>query len=115
MTDSIKFGPEWLRNTISSTTENVPYSTKTSNSQCNHNSLSNINQAFTKYPLAEFRYGREEMISLFEKTLSPPDIFVKKMFVDKLQHPLALIPTNDDDFFQNSPQIVIIKKNIYYN
>lgn len=46
------------------------------------------------------RYGREEMLSLFEKNnIKIPDILpkFKKLYNDKTQSPLALTPTTEDD------------------
>uniref|UniRef100_A0A1B0CYM1 Uncharacterized protein n=1 Tax=Phlebotomus papatasi TaxID=29031 RepID=A0A1B0CYM1_PHLPP len=80
MTDSMKFGPEWLRNMSNDT------GTGTGNSAQRHQ-------------LAEFRYGREEMLSLFDKNIKIPEILpkFKNLFVEKVQCPLALTPTTEDD------------------
>lgn len=54
----------------------------------------------TRYALAEFRYGREEMLALFDvKAVKTPEILVnfKNLYVDKVQCPLALTPCTDDD------------------
>lgn len=54
----------------------------------------------TRYALAEFRYGREEMLALFDvKVVKTPEILVnfKNLYVDKVQCPLALTPCTDDD------------------
>uniref|UniRef100_A0A182N5I7 GYF domain-containing protein n=1 Tax=Anopheles dirus TaxID=7168 RepID=A0A182N5I7_9DIPT len=53
-----------------------------------------------RYPLAEFRYGREEMLALFDgRTLKTPEILVnyKNLFVDKPQQPLALTPCPEEE------------------
>uniref|UniRef100_A0A182VY41 GYF domain-containing protein n=1 Tax=Anopheles minimus TaxID=112268 RepID=A0A182VY41_9DIPT len=53
-----------------------------------------------RYPLAEFRYGREEMLALFDgRTIKTPDILVqfKRLFVDKPQPPLALTPCPEEE------------------
>ncbi|GAB0101008.1 hypothetical protein DMENIID0001_171250 [Sergentomyia squamirostris] len=80
MTDSMKFGPEWLRNMSNDT------GTGTGNSAQRHQ-------------LAEFRYGREEMLSLFDKNIKVPEILpkFKNLFVEKIQCPLALTPSTEDD------------------
>lgn len=84
MKESLKFGPEWLRNTVAPTIE--PNSTAST-------------APATRYALAEFRYGREEMLALFDKSSRLPDVYAKykKLFVDKIQCPLALTPSTDDD------------------
>lgn len=84
MKESLKFGPEWLRNTVAPAIET--------------NSTSSAAPA-TRYALAEFRYGREEMLALFDKNSKLPDVYskYKKLFVDKIQCPLALTPSTDDD------------------
>lgn len=86
MTESLKFGPEWLRNTVAPAVET------------NSITSSTIPSA-TRYPLAEFRYGREEMLSLFDKNIKLPEIYAKykKLFVEKIQCPLALTPPTDDE------------------
>ncbi|XP_049300953.1 GIGYF family protein Gyf [Anopheles funestus] len=53
-----------------------------------------------RYPLAEFRYGREEMLALFDgRTIKTPEILVqfKRLFVDKPQPPLALTPCPEEE------------------
>ncbi|XP_058056033.1 GIGYF family protein Gyf [Anopheles bellator] len=54
----------------------------------------------TRYALAEFRYGREEMLALFDsKTLKGPEILVnyKHLYVEKVQPPLALTPCPEEE------------------
>uniref|UniRef100_A0A182FPR5 GYF domain-containing protein n=1 Tax=Anopheles albimanus TaxID=7167 RepID=A0A182FPR5_ANOAL len=54
----------------------------------------------TRYALAEFRYGREEMLALFDlKTLKGPEILVnyKHLYVEKPQPPLALTPCPEEE------------------
>lgn len=84
MTESLKFGPEWLRNTVAPAVEN-------------HSNVGTT--PTTKYPLAEFRYGREEMLSLYDKTFKLPEVYAKykRLFVEKIQCPLALTPSAEDD------------------
>lgn len=92
MTESLKFGPEWLRNTVAPALDAANLSVSGSSSSSN---------AGSRYPLAEFRYGREEMLSLFDKNIKLPDIYnqikYKKLFVDKIQCPLALTPSTDEE------------------
>lgn len=84
MTESLKFGPEWLRNTVAPAIEG------------NYNVGAT---GTTKFPLAEFRYGREEMLSLFDKNFKLPEVYskYKKLFVDKIQCPLALTACSEEE------------------
>ncbi|XP_055688107.1 GIGYF family protein Gyf [Lutzomyia longipalpis] len=80
MTDSMKFGPEWLRNMSNDTGTGTGTTSQ-------------------RHQLAEFRYGREEMLSLFDKNIKVPEILpkFKNLFVEKIQCPLALTPSTEDD------------------
>uniref|UniRef100_T1GRS5 GYF domain-containing protein n=1 Tax=Megaselia scalaris TaxID=36166 RepID=T1GRS5_MEGSC len=90
MTDPIKFGPGWLRNQMSSVDEfRSPTLSVIGANSC---SLSANNGGVAKY-----RYGREEVIATFDKDLKPPEIFYKKLFVDKIQPPMALHPVDDEN------------------
>lgn len=53
----------------------------------------------TRFPLAEYRYGREEMLSLYDKTFKLPELLPKfnKLFIEKMQCPLALLPPTADE------------------
>ena len=77
MTDSLKFGPEWLRNLSSEgNTGGAP-----------------------KYQLAEHRYGREEMLALFDRNVRAPDPLVKLqgLYVEKTQTPMALLTMTEEE------------------
>lgn len=90
MTDPIKFGPGWLRNQMASIEESrLPIL-----SILGGNSSSSVTNSggSTKY-----RYGREEVIAAFAKDLKPPEIFYKKLFVEKLQPPMALNPADEEN------------------
>ncbi|KAI9575345.1 hypothetical protein GQX74_013184 [Glossina fuscipes] len=139
MTDSMKFGPEWLRNmsaditsissnvgqnttsaTMSSCVTTATSSTNSSTSLNSGSSLSNINNntnqsqinLLTNTPIPrnlfpEFRYGREEMLSLFEKTCSMPEILpsYKNLYVEKVQYPLALTPSSEEEMVTQGPSL----------
>ncbi|KAK6618626.1 hypothetical protein RUM43_013017 [Polyplax serrata] len=80
MTDSLKFGPEWLRNLSSEgNTGGAP-----------------------KYQLAEHRYGREEMLALFDRNVRAPDPLVKLqgLYVEKTQIPMALLTMTEEEIRQ---------------
>ncbi|XP_046669270.1 GIGYF family protein Gyf-like isoform X3 [Homalodisca vitripennis] len=49
--------------------------------------------------MAEFRYGREEMLALFDRSILPPDLLkpMQGLYVDKTQLPLALIQMTDEE------------------
>ncbi|XP_026278076.1 GRB10-interacting GYF protein 2 [Frankliniella occidentalis] len=83
MTDSMKFGPEWLRNMgQDGCTAPPPMSAPT-----------------PRYQLAEHRYGREEMLALFDMQVKAPDPLstFPGLFVDKTQVPLALIQMTEEE------------------
>ncbi|XP_004520931.1 GIGYF family protein CG11148 isoform X2 [Ceratitis capitata] len=131
MTDSMKFGPEWLRNmSADNTNSNLLSSVGTSlsnsgnvmttsfsnnggNGSGSFGITSNVSStATTPYSFAlaprnafpEFRYGREEMLSLFDKNYNMPEILptFKKIFIEKVQLPLALTPSTDEELL---PQV----------
>lgn len=52
-----------------------------------------------EFPQAEFRYGREEMLSLYDKNFKLPELLPNyhKLFIEKMQGPLALLPPTSDE------------------
>lgn len=52
-----------------------------------------------RYQLAEHRYGREEMLALFDKNCKPPELLTTfaALYVEKTQLPLALIQMTEDE------------------
>lgn len=92
MTESIKFGPEWLRNSVA----NVSSSTAPNSTS----SLAPITDSITSRPvLSDHRYGREEMLSLCDKSNRLPDVLTRfrRLYVTDWQMPLALQPNTDDE------------------
>lgn len=87
MTDSMKFGPEWLRNLSGDT--------------CNSSGGGGGTTSLTtpRYQLAEHRYGREEMLILFDRNCKPPEPLTNfsSLYVEKTQLPLALIQMTEDE------------------
>ncbi|XP_076756248.1 GIGYF family protein Gyf isoform X1 [Xylocopa sonorina] len=87
MTDSMKFGPEWLRNL--------------SGDSCNSSGSGGGATSLTtpRYQLAEHRYGREEMLILFDRNCKPPEPLTNfsSLYVEKTQLPLALIQMTEDE------------------
>ncbi|XP_029052326.1 GRB10-interacting GYF protein 2 isoform X2 [Osmia bicornis bicornis] len=87
MTDSMKFGPEWLRNL--------------SGDNCNNSGGGGGSTSLTtpRYQLAEHRYGREEMLILFDRNCKPPEPLTSfsSLYVEKTQLPLALIQMTEDE------------------
>ena len=73
---ALKFGPEWLRALTEPQGEGGGVLAP----------LSNIK-------LAEFRYGKEEILALFDKNVKPPEEIVNfgTLFVEKCQYPLNLM------------------------
>ncbi|XP_076652489.1 GIGYF family protein Gyf isoform X3 [Halictus rubicundus] len=87
MTDSMKFGPEWLRNL--------------SADSCNNGGGGGGTTSLTtpRYQLAEHRYGREEMLILFDRNCKPPESLTNfsTLYIEKTQLPLALIQMTEDE------------------
>ena len=54
---------------------------------------------FTKYKLADHRYGREEMLALFPPNSTMVDELSDLPFIaiEKAQHPLAFLPPSEDE------------------
>ncbi|XP_076236016.1 GIGYF family protein Gyf isoform X2 [Calliopsis andreniformis] len=87
MTDSMKFGPEWLRNL--------------SGDSCNSSGGGGGTMSLTtpRYQLAEHRYGREEMLILFDRNCKPPEMLpnFSSLYIEKTQLPLALTQMTEDE------------------
>ncbi|CAG2177598.1 unnamed protein product, partial [Oppiella nova] len=60
MATDMKFGPEWLK-ALSGGGPNAPATSPPTSG------------APPKYKLSEYRYGREEMLALFNHNLKPPE------------------------------------------
>jgi PERQ amino acid-rich with GYF domain-containing protein len=105
MIESIKFGPEWLRNTVAPATSGGGSSNDgdqqpgVGGGGGGGQSQSHNGANATKYPLAEFRYYREEMLSLFDINVKLPEILpkFKKLYVEKVQFPLAFSPPTEEE------------------
>lgn len=126
MTDSMKFGPEWLRN-MSAEPSNVGTSNLSATAGGGINSgltlhslgggvggsgsggggvVGGVNMlanpshtAANRNMFPEYRYGREEMLSLFDRNCLLPQILpsFKKLFIEKVQFPLALTPSSEEE------------------
>ncbi|XP_048505447.1 GRB10-interacting GYF protein 2 isoform X3 [Athalia rosae] len=87
MTDSMKFGPEWLRNL--------------SGDGCSAGGGGGGPGILTtpRYQLAEHRYGREEMLALFDRNCKPPEPLVTfpALYIVQAQQPLALTPMTEEE------------------
>ncbi|CAG2066594.1 unnamed protein product, partial [Timema podura] len=83
MTESMKFGPEWLRNLSHDGCSQPPGVVSTT----------------PRYQLAEHRYGREEMLALSGNLKPAPDPLksIPALYVEKAQVPLALIQMNEEE------------------
>lgn len=92
MTESIKFGPEWLRNSVA----NVSTNNNSSSPLASSSSSDNIT---CRPVLSDHRYGREEMLSLCDKSTRLPDVLTRfrRLYVVDWQTPLALQPNTDDE------------------
>ncbi|EDW10895.1 GIGYF family protein Gyf [Drosophila mojavensis] len=122
MTDSMKFGPEWLRNMSAEPSNIGATAGGGSNSGLSLHSLGGgsgggtgvsggVNMlanpshtAANRNMFPEYRYGREEMLSLFDRNCLLPQILpsFKKLFIEKVQYPLALTPSSEDELNSQS-------------
>jgi PERQ amino acid-rich with GYF domain-containing protein len=94
MTESIKFGPEWLRNSVANVSSSSGPNSAVSNApSCENNTM------ISRPVLSDHRYGREEMLSLCDKSTRLPDVLTRfrRLFVPEWQMPLALQPNTDDE------------------
>ena len=85
---ALKFGPEWMR----ALCDRGPHVTP--------NSPTPATLPQVKYKLAEHRYGREEMLALFDSSVKPPDELRRdnpNLMKDKCHPPLALIPMDEEE------------------
>lgn len=106
MTESIKFGPEWLRNSVANVVS-PPSNQPQHHHQQSHHSLHQQQQhpqspsdsIISRPVLSDHRYGREEMLSLCDKSARLPDALprFRRLFVADWQVPLALQPITDDE------------------
>uniref|UniRef100_H3ALA7 GRB10 interacting GYF protein 1 n=1 Tax=Latimeria chalumnae TaxID=7897 RepID=H3ALA7_LATCH len=83
--ETLNFGPEWLRALSSGGSVTSPPPSP----------------AMPKYKLAEYRYGREEMLALYVKDNKAPEEMQDKEFAAILQdeptQPLALVPLTEEE------------------
>ncbi|XP_028330034.1 GRB10-interacting GYF protein 1 isoform X2 [Gouania willdenowi] len=83
--ETLNFGPEWLRALSSGGSVTSPPPSP----------------AMPKYKLAEYRYGREEMLALYIKDNEVPEDMQDKEFAAILQdepmQPLALVPLTEEE------------------
>ncbi|KAM4612002.1 GRB10-interacting GYF protein 1 isoform 2-T2 [Polymixia lowei] len=83
--ETLNFGPEWLRALSSGGSVTSPPPSP----------------AMPKYKLAEYRYGREEMLALYIKDNKVPEDMQDKEFAAILQEepmqPLALVPLTEEE------------------
>ncbi|XP_071451903.1 GRB10-interacting GYF protein 2 isoform X2 [Hetaerina americana] len=98
MTDSLKFGPEWLR-VLSQDNSGTQVASGTGGGVGGGGG----GGAPHRYQLAEHRYGREEMLALFDRlavSRSEPDLPLRsfpKLYVEKPQPPLALVQMTEEE------------------
>uniref|UniRef100_A0A2C9KNG4 GYF domain-containing protein n=1 Tax=Biomphalaria glabrata TaxID=6526 RepID=A0A2C9KNG4_BIOGL len=81
---ALKFGPQWLRDLSDGGTNTSQPSTPT---------------ASVKFKLADYRYGREEMLALFNEHSTPPDQVRKHLsiFSKEIQKPITMLPLTEDE------------------
>lgn len=80
---ALKFGPEWLRALTQTNGVTAPATTT----------------AVTKYKLANYRYGREEMLAMFDQSAPMPESLreFQQLAVENTQPPLALVTMTEDE------------------
>ncbi|TRY53812.1 hypothetical protein DNTS_002772 [Danionella cerebrum] len=87
-TQTLNFGPEWLR-------------ALSGGGVCNSVASPPLSPALPKYKLADYRYGREEMLALYVKDNMIPVDLHDKEFLPILQEeplpPLALVPFTEEE------------------
>ncbi|XP_076843464.1 GRB10-interacting GYF protein 1 isoform X2 [Brachyhypopomus gauderio] len=83
--ETLNFGPEWLRALSSGGSVTSPPPSP----------------AMPKYKMADYRYGREEMLALYVKDNKVPEDMQDKEFAailqDEPQQPLALVPLTEEE------------------
>ncbi|XP_059154156.1 GRB10-interacting GYF protein 2-like isoform X2 [Physella acuta] len=81
---ALKFGPQWLRDLSDGGTTGSQPPTPTS---------------AVKFKLADYRYGREEMLALFNENSPPPDQVRKHLsiFSKEIQKPITMLPLTEDE------------------
>ncbi|GFU48802.1 GRB10-interacting GYF protein 2 [Nephila pilipes] len=80
---ALNFGPDWIR-ALSTGSTSAPPPTS---------------MPIPRYSLAEFRYGREEMLALIPKDVKMPNCLKQypQLTKDKFQIPLALTPVTEEE------------------
>ena len=76
----------------------------------------------SRYKLAQHRYGREEMLALYDKMMKAPDdlTVAPPLFIEKTQLPLALTQTTDEEMVRthllltNSPGLVNFQMRCFF-
>ncbi|CAG5132807.1 unnamed protein product, partial [Candidula unifasciata] len=81
---ALKFGPQWLRDLSDGGANGSQPGTPTMS---------------VKFKLTEYRYGREEMLSLFQENSPPPDQVRKHLsiFSTEIQKPVTMSPLTEDE------------------
>ena len=99
---ALKFGPEWLRALTEPQADG-------GGALYQHQPLPNIK-------LAEFRYGKEEILALFDKNVKPPEELVNfgSLFVEKCQFPLNLMQVSFYKYYYsrifNFTKVICVKQ-----
>lgn len=69
-----------------------------------HNNINISSSTASRNTFPEFRYGREEMLLLFDRNCNIPEILpsFKNLFVERVQFPLALVPSTDEEMIMQA-------------
>lgn len=90
MSETIKFGPAWMRTGGGDNTHTM------------------------RYQLADLRYGREEMLALFDKAKQlVPHVLprFKNLYIETIQNPLAMTPDTEDGVTVKQKHVLIFLRN----
>lgn len=102
MTDSMNFGPEWLRNLSSDgSTGGGTGGIRYQLAEYRYDVTIQFNNDKIKINLSSFifRYGREDMLALFDKTLRPPNSLCSftTLYSEQPLLPLAFQTSAEDE------------------
>lgn len=121
----IKFGPEWLRNlsqernagSSGNNSPNAATASGTGNSAAASNAVATSTSTMTntsntppKVQLAKLRYGREEMLALYDRTSeAPPELkYIDILYQPRGKPPVALHNSFEDEMVRHNLQIWLL-------
>ena len=107
-TDTMKFGPQWLRQ-LSDGGGNVYSPPPTPVANLGH---------FGKFKMADYRYGKEEILALFQPRKDPPEClkrFTEILCEDGPQNPVSVGPLSEEEQVSySSVTVIVLVVNVYF-